>query len=70
MIRPWPIPSVIELPADLSSPLGIVAVERSAFGVGDADLDVRVALAERHGGARERAAEPTEQMNPSTLPSV
>ncbi len=55
-MRPWPMPSVIELPSDLSSPLGVIVEECRPLRVGDADLDVLVARLERHRYAAQRAA--------------
>ena len=56
VMRPWPMPSVIEVPSAFSSPVRVVAVERGAERIGERDLDVRVALLQRDADAGERAA--------------
>ncbi len=50
------MPSVIEVPSDFSSPVVKYGVHRGAVGVGDGDLDVLVALLQRHRDAAQRAA--------------
>ena len=56
VIRPWPMPSVIEEPLAFSSPVLIAAVERGAHRIGEADHDAGFSLLQGHADARERAA--------------
>ena len=64
------MPSVIELPSDFSSPFVVTNVDRRAHRIGEIDLDVRVALLQRDADPRKVPPVPTEQVKPSTLPSV
>ena len=56
MIRPWPMPSVIDDPLGLQLAVGVVVAERRAVGVGEADPDRGLAGAEPVGDAGQRAA--------------
>ena len=50
------MPSVIEEPEALELAGRVIGIERRAHRIGERDLDVAVALLERHADARERAA--------------
>ena len=56
VMRPCPMPSVIELPSDFRFAAGVEAVERRAQRIGERDLDVLALGLQPEGDAGQRAA--------------
>ena len=70
VMRPWPMPSVIEEPSDLSVAGRVIAVERRAHRIGERDRTSLLRSLSAMPTPASVPPVPTAQMKPSTLPSV
>ena len=69
-MRPWPMPSVIELPSAFKRAVRVIVVDRRAHRIGEEDSHVRLRSFSAMPTPASVPPVPTEATKASTLPPV